>query len=157
MTQPRDNALRVYFHSSWVSQTKKGGWAFLMTRKDSEGNLQRSRLKGSAKETTQQAMELTAIIEAFRRINERQLADRPIAVYTSSNYINQGISTWLAGWKAKNWKGANKKPVKNAELWQELDKWNEEFKPTWELITNEGDHPASAEVKAMAVSAGKVV
>tara|TARA_B100000700_G_scaffold262008_1_gene298280 strand:+ start:109 stop:495 length:387 start_codon:yes stop_codon:yes gene_type:complete len=127
-----------------------------MTRKDSEGKLQRSGLRGSVKETSQQAMELTAIIEAFRRINERQLADRPIAVYTSSNYINQGISTWLAGWKAKNWKGANKKPVKNAELWQELDKWNEEFKPTWEFITNEGDHPASAEVKAMAVSAGKI-
>tara|TARA_A200000159_G_scaffold39131_1_gene35643 strand:+ start:12225 stop:12599 length:375 start_codon:yes stop_codon:yes gene_type:complete len=124
-----------------------------MTRRDNENDLQRSGLKGSASATTQQTMELTAVVEAFRRINERQLADRPITVYTSSNYINQGINTWLAGWKAKNWKGANKKPVKNAELWQELDKWNEEFKPTWELITNEGDHPADAEVKAMAVTA----
>lgn len=155
MTQSKDNTLRVYFHSSWISQTKKGGWAFLMTRRDSESNLQRSGLKGSATATTQQAMELTAVTEAFRRINERQLADRPITVYTSSNYINQGINTWLAGWKAKNWKGATKKPIKNAELWQELDKWNEEFKPTWELITNEGDHPADAEVKAIAVTAGK--
>lgn len=155
MTQPTDNTLRVYFHSSWVSQTKRGGWAFLMTRRDNENNLQRSGLTGSASATTQQTMELTAVVEAFRRINERQLADRPITVCTSSNYINQGINTWLEGWKAKNWKGANKKPVKNAELWQELDKWNEEFKPTWELITNEGDHPADAEVKAMAVTAGK--
>jgi len=155
MTQPTDNTLRVYFHSSWVSQTKRGGWAFLMTRRDNEKNLQRSGLKGSASATTQQTMELTAVVEAFRRINERQLADRPITVYTSSNYINQGINTWLAGWKTKNWKGANKKPVKNAELWQELDKWNEEFKPTWKLITNEGDHPADAEVKAMAVTAAK--
>jgi ribonuclease HI len=100
-------------------------------------------------------MELTAVVEAFRRINERQLADRPITVYTSSNYINQGINTWLAGWKTNNWKGANKKTVKNAKLWQELDKWNEEFKPIWELITNEGDHPVDTDVKAMAVTAGK--
>lgn len=153
MTKSTDNTLRVYFHSSWVSQTKRGGWAYLMTRKCNEGNLQRSGLKGRASSTTQQTMELKAVIEAFRRINERQLADRPITVYTSSNYINQGINTWLAGWKAKNWKGANKKPVKNAELWQELDKWNDKFKPTWELITNEGDHPAASEVKAMAVKA----
>ncbi len=155
MTQPTDNTLRVYFHSSWVSQTKRGGWAFLMTRRDNENNLQRSGLKGSASATTQQTMELTAVVEAFRRINERQLADRPITVYTSSNYINQGINTWLAGWKTNNWKGANKKTVKNAKLWQELDKWNEEFKPIWELITNEGDHPVDTDVKAMAVTAGK--
>lgn len=153
MTKALDDSLRVYFYSSWSGQTKKGGWSFLMTRKGPEGELQRSGLSGAVSATTQQQMELIAVLEAFKRINERNLADRPITVYTSSNYINQGINEWMKGWKSKGWKGGNNKPVQNAELWKKLDKFNEHFKPSWELIINEGDHPAFSEVKAAAVRA----
>lgn len=153
MTKQIDNTLRVYFHGSWLPQSKEGGWAFLLTRRNNETKVERSSLKGLMKDTTQPAIELLAVCEAFRRINERKLADRPITVCTTSNYINQGINSWLDGWKAKGWKGANKKPIKNIELWQELDKWNQEFSPAWELITNEGNHPSSLEVKSIASSA----
>ena len=156
MTQLPDNTLRVYFYSSWGSQTKNGGGAFLMTRKGTEGELQRSGLSGKGKSTTQQQMELEAILEAFNRITERNLADRPITVYTSSNHIYKGITEWLEGWKSRSWKGGNKKPIQNLELWQKLDKYNEQFKPSWEFITNEGEHPAFTEVKTMAGHSRKV-
>lgn len=155
MTKALDDSLRVYFYSSWSGQTKKGGWSFLMTRRGPEGELQRSGLSGAVSATTQQQMELIAVLEAFKRINERNLADRPITVYTSSNYINQGINDWMEGWKSKGWKGGNKKSIQNLELWQKLDKYNEQFKPSWEFITNEGEHPAFTEVKAMAAHSKK--
>ena len=156
MTLALDDSLRVYFYSSWSGQTKKGGWSFLMTRKGLEGELQRSGLSGAVSATTQQQMELIAVLEAFKRINERNLADRPITVYTSSNYINQGINEWMKGWKSKGWKGGNKKPIQNLELWQKLDKYNEQLKPSWEFIKNEGEHPAFTEVKAMAGQAKRL-
>ena len=156
MTQSTDNTLRIYFYSSWNSQTKNGGWSFLMTRFSPEGKLERSGFSDKGVATTQQRMELTALVEAFKRIEERTLTDRPITVYTSSKSIHNSITKWLEGWKAKGWKGGDKKPIKDLELWQRLDTYNDQFKPSWELINNEGEHPAHVEAKTMAQAiAGK--
>lgn len=156
MTQSTDNTLRIYFYSSWDSQTKKGGWAFLMTRMSPEGELNYSPFKGEGNSTTQQHMELTALVEAFKRIEERSLADRPITVYTSSNNVYKSITEWMEGWKSRGWKNGNKKTVQDLELWQRLDRYNEQYKPSWEIITNEGEHPAHIEAKSMAKAmAGK--
>lgn len=156
MTQSTDNTLRIYFYSSWNSQTKNGGWSFLMTRISPKGELEHSPFTGSGNSTTQQHMELTALVEAFKRIEERNLTDRPITVYTSSNNIYKSITEWMEGWKSRGWKGGNKKPIKDLELWQRLDTYNDQFKPSWELINNEGEHPAHVEAKTMAQAiAGK--
>ena len=74
-------------------------------------------LSGGEAQTTNNRMELTAVIEALRALK------RPcdVALYLDSEYVRKGITEWIHGWKAKGWKTAAKQPVKNAELWQELD------------------------------------
>jgi ribonuclease HI len=74
-------------------------------------------LFGGEKLTTNNRMELTAVIEALASLKRRSV----VAIYTDSEYVKNGITTWIHGWKARGWKTADKKPVKNIELWQRLD------------------------------------
>ena len=74
-------------------------------------------LKGAASNTTNNRMELSAAIEALAALKQPSRVD----LYTDSQYVKKGISEWLPGWKARGWKTAARKPVKNAELWQRLD------------------------------------
>jgi ribonuclease HI len=67
--------------------------------------------------TTNNRMELTAVIEALASL--KRTCD--VAIYTDSNYVRQGITEWIHGWKQRGWKTADKKPVKNVDLWQRLD------------------------------------
>lgn len=89
-----------------------GGWgAYLIYGKHVK------ELFGGEKETTNNRMELTAVIEALRLLN------RPckIVLHVDSSYVKDGITKWIDGWKAKNWRTANKQPVKNVDLWQALE------------------------------------
>ena len=89
-----------------------GGWGVVLNY---QGN--RKTLRGFAAETTNNRMELTAVIEGLRALNR---ACR-IEVHTDSKYVKQGISEWIDNWKRNGWKTAAKKPVKNCDLWQLLD------------------------------------
>ena len=81
-------------------------------------------------------MELTAVIEALKAIN------RPckIIITTDSNYVKNGITEWIHQWKEKNWKTAGKKPVKNKELWEVLDKETQQHDITWEWVKGHSGH-----------------
>mgnify|MGYP006277090727 CR=1 FL=1 len=85
-------------------------------------------------QTTNNRMELTAVIEALRAINS--LLDEPPAVqlYTDSQYVRKGITDWIYRWKKNGWKTAAKKPVKNRELWQELDRQTEFLTIDWHWV-----------------------
>jgi ribonuclease HI len=89
-----------------------GGWGVFLKAGSAEKDL-----FGGERETTNNRMELQAVIEGIQALS------RPcsVAIYVDSQYVRQGITEWIHGWKAKGWRTAAKQPVKNADLWQELD------------------------------------
>ena len=103
-----------------------GGWGVWLKYGDKE-----KKFYGNSKLTTNNQMELTAIIEALKSLKHNSIA---IDLYTDSKYAINGINSWIDGWKKNNWKTAAKKPVKNQELWQELDSLNQKFKINWNWV-----------------------
>ena len=89
-----------------------GGWAAILRSGGHE-----TELSGGEAATTNNRMELTAVIEGLRKLKRGVL----VAIYTDSRYVMDGASKWLSGWKTKGWKTADKKPVKNEDLWRALD------------------------------------
>lgn len=89
-----------------------GGWGVVLNYQDN-----RKTLRGYAAETTNNRMELTAVIEGLRALNR----SCRIEINTDSKYVMQGINEWIANWKRNGWKTAARKPVKNFDLWQQLD------------------------------------
>ena len=100
-----------------------GGWGVWLRYGDHD-----KKLKGSQQDTTNNQMELLAAIKALEVIKSSKIA---IDLYTDSKYVMTGINEWIHGWKIKGWKTANKKPVKNVELWQRLDKLNQQHNVDW--------------------------
>jgi ribonuclease HI len=100
-----------------------GGWGVWLRYGKRE-----KKLNGSEKDTTNNRMELMAAIKALEAIKSANIA---IDLYTDSKYVMNGITQWIVGWKQKNWKTAAKKPVKNADLWQQLDKLNQKYQINW--------------------------
>ena len=105
-----------------------GGWGVLMQAKDGQTVLKQRDLKGGEAMTTNNRMELLAAINALETL------DRPskITIFTDSTYVKNGITQWMHGWKRNGWRTANKKPVKNVDLWQRLEQATERHDVTWE-------------------------
>ena len=103
-------------------------------------------LKGGEPQTTNNRMELLAAISALEAL------ERPtrITVVTDSNYVKNGITSWIFGWKKNGWKSASKKPVKNAELWQRLDAANARHDVTWKWVKGHAGHPENERADALA-------
>ena len=102
----------IYTDGACSGNPGPGGWGVLIEI-DNE-NIQ---LSGGNKETTNNRMELMAAIKALEEIDK----DYEITLYTDSNYVKDGITSWISNWKKNNWKTASKKDVKNKELWIRLD------------------------------------
>ncbi len=102
-----------------------GGWGVVM-----EWNGQRKELKGGAADTTNNRMELAAAIAALKALKG------PVAVdfYTDSQYVRGGVTSWIAGWKRNGWRTADRKPVKNIDLWQELDALRATHEIKWHWV-----------------------
>ena len=102
----------IYTDGACKGNPGRGGWGAWL----SMGEHQKELFGGEAL-TTNNRMELTAVIEALASL--KRTCD--VAIYTDSNYVRQGITEWIHGWKQRGWKTADKKPVKNVDLWQRLD------------------------------------
>lgn len=109
-----------------------GGWAALVRFGDNE-----KLLSGGEQDTTNNRMELLAAIEALAVLT------RPCQVHltTDSQYVKQGIESWLARWKANGWQTSARKPVKNQDLWQRLDEQNSRHAVTWAWVKGHSGHP----------------
>jgi len=94
-------------------------------------------LSGAETNTTNNRMELMAAIAALAALKEACVID----LYTDSQYVQKGISEWLAGWKKNKWKKADKKPVKNADLWQALDHEVGRHQISWHWVKGHSGHP----------------
>lgn len=104
--------VEIYTDGACKGNPGPGGWGALLRFKGNE-----KELCGGENNTTNNRMELLAVIRGLAALT------RPchIVVYTDSQYVQKGISEWIHGWKARGWKTASKEPVKNADLWQQLD------------------------------------
>ena len=105
--------IEIYTDGACSGNPGPGGWGAVLLHKE-----HRKEISGSEKETTNNRMEMRAVIEALRAV-KRSTAD--IVVHTDSKYVLNGISAWIHGWKKNGWKNAAKKPIKNLDLWMELD------------------------------------
>ena len=123
-----------------------GGWGALMQAKEGETVLKERELKGGEAEATNNRMELLAAINALEAL------ERPasITVVTDSNYVKNGITGWIHGWKKNGWKSAAKKPVKNVELWQRLDAAAARHDVTWEWVKGHAGHPENERADQLA-------
>ena len=118
-----------------------GGWAALLRTGDKEREI-----SGGEAHTTNNRMELRAAIEALNALK------RPcrVEIHTDSNYVRDGITKWIHGWKRNGWRTADKKPVKNAELWQELIDASERHQVVWHWVKGHSGHPENDRVDALA-------
>ncbi|MEN0000891.1 MAG: ribonuclease HI [Pseudomonadota bacterium] len=119
-----------------------GGWGAIL-----EWNGKRKELYGGEPETTNNRMELTAAIEALKAVKG---GPHTIDLWTDSSYVKDGISGWIHGWKRNGWKTAAKKPVKNAELWQELDALTERHTVNWHWVKGHAGHPENERADELA-------
>lgn len=118
-----------------------GGWGAILRF---DGTVRE--LSGGERATTNNRMELLAAISALNALKE------PCAVelYTDSNYVRDGISGWIEGWKRNGWKTAARTPVKNAELWQALDEARRRHKVTWHWVKGHAGHPENERADELA-------
>ncbi|MBP6723605.1 MAG: ribonuclease HI [Halioglobus sp.] len=108
-----------------------GGWGVLLRYQGIERSLY-----GAAAATTNNRMELQAAIEGLKALREPCL----VIVTTDSVYVKNGIETWLANWKRKGWKTAGRQPVKNMDLWQQLDEQNQRHQVQWHWVKGHSGH-----------------
>ncbi|SNX72893.1 ribonuclease HI [Cereibacter ovatus] len=113
-----------------------GGWGVLMLARDGETVVKERTLRGGEPLTTNNRMELLAAISALEALARAA----EITVVTDSAYVKNGVTTWIHGWKKNGWKTADRKPVKNDDLWKRLDEAQARHKVTWRWIKGHAGH-----------------
>lgn len=133
--------VRIYSDGACKGNPGPGGWGALLKMGEKE-----KELFGGEPQTTNNRMELTAVIRALEAL------DRPyqVEVYTDSQYVQKGISEWLAAWKRRGWRTADKKPVKNVDLWRELDRLAAVHRVSWHWIKGHAGHAENERADALA-------
>lgn len=126
-TTQRHRKLVIYTDGACSGNPGPGGWGVLMQFGKNE-----KELFGGETETTNNRMEMMAAIEALRAIKEGYNGE--ITLWTDSTYVLKGITEWIHGWKKRNWKKSDKKPVINADLWRILDDLNQRHKIDWKWV-----------------------
>jgi len=125
-----------------------GGWGVLMRAMDGETVVKERELKGGEADTTNNRMELMAAISALEALTR----DTAITITTDSAYVKNGVTGWINGWKRNGWKTANKKPVKNVDLWQRLDAAQVSHDVTWKWIKGHAGHAENEHADELARS-----
>ena len=133
--------IEIYTDGACRGNPGPGGWGALLI-----AGKHRKTLHGGEYETTNNRMELTAAIEALNALK----GSRAVRLYTDSKYVMHGITEWLSNWKARGWKTAAKKPVKNQDLWQALDEARSRHDIEWVWVKGHSDNPGNEEADALA-------
>ena len=118
-----------------------GGWGAIL-----EAGAHRKEIKGGETLTTNNRMELVAAIEALDALK----APSDVDLYTDSNYLRGGITSWIKDWKRNGWRTADRKPVKNAELWERLEKAASRHKVNWHWVKGHVGHDANERADELA-------
>lgn len=125
-----------------------GGWGALLRYKNTE-----KELSGAEADTTNNRMELMAAIEGLKAIKR----SCPVTLYTDSKYVLQGVTEWMDGWKLRGWKTADKKPVKNQDLWMALDDQVNRHTIKWVWVKGHAGHIENERVDELARQAIKTL
>ena len=133
--------IKIYTDGSCLGNPGNGGWAAIIIEDEKKTNI-----KGSKKDTTNNQMELLAPIKALKKIPKGSI----VQIFTDSKYVKSGITEWIHNWKKNGWKTANKQPVKNKELWTELDQMTNEFQIRWSWVKGHSTNDLNNEVDLIA-------
>lgn len=133
--------VEIYVDGACKGNPGPGGWGALLI----SGNARRE-LSGAAPDTTNNRMELTAAIEALRALKRGVSA----TIYTDSKYVCTGIEEWVPQWKRRDWRTADRKPVKNIDLWQALDEERARHDLTWKWVKGHSGNPGNERVDQLA-------
>lgn len=133
--------IEIYTDGACRGNPGPGGWAALLTM----GGRERE-ISGAETLTTNNRMELTAVIRALEALK------RPVAarIYTDSEYVRRGITEWVPTWKARGWRTADRKAVKNQDLWQQLDELNARHQIEWRWVPGHAGVPGNERVDRLA-------
>ena len=136
-----DKIVHIFTDGACKGNPGTGGWGAILKYGNSV-----KEIKGFSLDTTNNIMELTAVIEALKSLT------RPcdVIITTDSNYVKDGITEWIHQWKKKGWKTAGKKPVKNKELWQELEEETHRHKIEWKWVRGHSGHPENERADELA-------
>ena len=126
-----DSKVIVHTDGACSGNPGPGGWGVIL-----DYNGTRKELSGGEAATTNNRMELMAAIMALETLKRPV----PVEMHVDSNYVKDGITKWIHGWKKNGWKTADKKPVKNAELWQRLDAALKQHKVSWHWVKGHAGH-----------------
>ncbi|HSI50998.1 MAG TPA: ribonuclease HI [Ideonella sp.] len=131
----------IYTDGACKGNPGPGGWGAWLRAGEHE-----KELWGGEKLTTNNRMELTAVIQALSTLKRRCT----VAIYTDSEYVRNGIMTWIHGWKKRGWRTADGKPVKNVELWQALEAQVLQHDVTWHWVKGHAGDPGNERADALA-------
>jgi len=133
--------IEIYTDGACKGNPGRGGWGALLIAGE-----HKKELFGGERNTTNNRMELRAVIEAL------SLLKRPceVIVHTDSQYVQKGISEWIHGWKARGWKTASKEPVKNVDLWQALDAAQATHTIQWRWVKGHAGHEGNERADVLA-------
>ena len=135
-----DSGLKIYTDGGCSGNPGPGGWAYLMVLETFQEKKIIIQEKGAERNTTNNRMELSAVINALRALKRMEDVPRQTALFTDSQYVQKGITEWIHNWKRNSWRTSDKSPVKNQDLWKELDQLAGEFKIKWEWIRGHAGH-----------------
>ena len=140
--------VRLITDGACLGNPGPGGWAYILRY----GHHKRE-ASGSETQTTNNRMELTAAVEGLRALKE----PCEVEITTDSEYLKNGITQWLEGWKARGWKTASKEPVKNRDLWEALDAENRRHRTLWTWTKGHADHADNNRCDELAAAAARAV
>jgi len=133
--------VQIYADGACRGNPGPGGWGAILREGPSE-----KEIFGGEPQTTNNRMELTAVIRALETLRQPSAVE----VYTDSQYVQKGISEWLPDWKRRGWLTADKKPVKNVDLWQELERLAGRHRVSWHWVKGHAGHPENERADALA-------
>jgi ribonuclease HI len=143
-TQGDAPAVELYTDGACSGNPGPGGWAFLLRHPRSGKAVERS---GGERETTNNRMELMAVIEGLTALTRRSVVE----LYSDSQYVLKGLNEWMPGWKKKGWRTASKQPVKNVDLWKQLDELKNGHEIRFHWVKGHAGHPENERVDELAV------
>jgi ribonuclease HI len=136
--------VELYTDGSCDTNTGSGGWAFLLRHTETG---RETSIAGKEDDSTNNRMELSAVIEGLKRLDRRC----EVHLVSDSKYVLDGLRTWIHNWKKNGWKKADKKPVKNQDLWMQLDELRNRHKIRYHWVKGHNDHPENEQVDRMAL------
>ena len=134
-------AVVIYTDGACKGNPGPGGWGVWM-----QSGAHEKEMCGGEANTTNNRMELTAVIQALTALKRRC----PVVIYTDSEYVRKGITEWIHGWKTRGWKTAARQPVKNADLWQQLDELRQGHDVDWRWVRGHNGDPGNERADALA-------